>query len=153
MCGAEEENLVVASIEGTKLIVCKNCAKYGKIIRKVEKPIEEKVIKKKKIIIEPEKDIIDLVMGDYAEKIRRKREQLRMTQKEFAKMLSEKESMIHKMETGIFKPSIELARKLEKKLNIRLIEQYKEEIKPEKKLDSEEVTIGDVIKIRKRKNV
>lgn len=152
MCGAEEENLVVALIEGTELIVCKNCAQYGKILRKVNKPfIEEKT--EKKVVVGPEKEIIDMIVNDYAERIRKKREKLGLKQEDFAKMISEKESLVHKMEIGEFKPSIDLARKLEKKLEIKLIEQYEEEFKPEKRLESKEVTIGDVINIRKRKNV
>lgn len=152
MCGTEEEDLVLALIEGTELIVCKKCAKYGKILKRIERPVIVKKIEKK-IETKLEKEIIDLVVNDYAEKIRKKRAQLGLKQEDFAKMISEKESIVHKIEVGVFKPSIDLARKLEKILGIKLIEQYEEEFKSEKRLESGEVTIGDIIKIRRRKNV
>jgi putative transcription factor len=153
ICGKEEEDLVVSLVEGTELITCRNCAKYGKILRIIKKPIigEKKI--EKEFEIKPEKEIIDLIVSDYAEKIRKKREELGLKQEDFAKLVTERESIIHKIETGVFKPSIEMAKKFEKKLGIKLIEQYEEKFEPEKRLGKEAITIGDVIKIRKRKNV
>ena len=54
--------------------------------------------------------------------IRNKRDELGLKQEDFAKMLNEKESIIHKLETGEFKPSLKLAKKLEKKFGLKLIE-------------------------------
>ena len=50
LCGKEDE-LYLALIEGTELNVCKNCSKFGKIIKKIireTKEIKEKEVKKKK---------------------------------------------------------------------------------------------------------
>jgi putative transcription factor len=149
MCGSEER-LFKTNIEGTILNVCKTCAKFGKIISEI-KPVEK--VKPKKIVIteqEPEPEIIQMVADDFAEKIRAKREKLRLKQEDFAKKISEKESIIHKLETGEFKPSLELAKKLEKILNIQLIEEYEEEHQSKTKTASTITTIGDLIKIRKR---
>ncbi|MBW2982481.1 multiprotein bridging factor aMBF1 [Candidatus Woesearchaeota archaeon] len=150
MCGSEER-LFKTNIEGTILNVCRACSKFGKVISEIKEP--EK-IKPKKIIItksEPETEIIEIVVNDFAEKIRSRREKLGLKQEDFAKRISEKESVIHKLEIGEFKPSLELARKLEKTLNIKLIEEYEEEHKTSTKTDTEIPTIGDLIKIRKRK--
>ncbi len=150
MCGSEE-NLYKADIEGSILNVCKSCSRFGKIIAEIKEP--EK-IKHKKIIItepEPEPEIIEMVVEDFAEKIRNKREKLGLKQEDFAKMISEKESVIHKLETGEFQPSIELAKKLEKALKIKLIEEYEEKHKKTAKISSGPTTIGDLIKIKTRK--
>ena len=89
-------------------------------------------------------------MPDFAKKIRKKREQLGMKQEEFAKKIAERESVVHKLETGEFTPSLKLAIKLEKRLNLKLIEELEEE-KQKIKLGTEsaELTIGDMLKLKK----
>ena len=72
------------------------------------------------------RELIQMVVSDYAQKIRKAREKMGLTQEEFAKKLAEKWSIMQKIESGQFKPSIEMARKLERILNIELIEQYSE---------------------------
>ncbi len=149
LCGAKTENLFRAIVEGTELNICKDCAKYGKIIEK--KPV--KVIEEKKEYVrkpaEPEKEIIQVIVPDFAQRIRNKRESFKLKQKEFAKKISEKESLIHNLETGSFKPSISLARKLEKFLKIKLIEEYEEEHEQSSETKPEGFTIGDLIKVKK----
>ena len=148
MCG-KEEILYTTLIEGVEINVCKECSKYGEVLRKVKAIVSKK--KKKKAEEEmPEIETLQLITDDYSEKIRKKREQMGMKQKEFAKLVSEKESVIHKLETGIFEPSMELARKLERILKIRLIDEYKEEHKKSKAELSEGFTLGDMVKFRKK---
>jgi putative transcription factor len=150
MCGSESE-LFRTLIESTELKVCGNCAKFGKILGPVkeETEIERKTLRKIEAT-EPEADIIEMVVSDFSEIIKRKREQTGLNQKEFAKKINEKESIVHKMETGEFKPSIKLARKLEHLLGIKLVEDYEEEHKKSKASESSTLTIGDMIKIKKR---
>ncbi|MBU4492883.1 MAG: TIGR00270 family protein [Nanoarchaeota archaeon] len=147
LCGAKTENLFRAIVEGTELNVCKDCAKYGKIIEKKPIKVEEKRQFTKPA--EPEKEIIQVIVPDFAQRIKKKRESLGLKQKEFAKKTSEKESLIHNIETGSFEPSISLARKLEKFLKIKLIEDYEEEHKKGSKTKTEGFTVGDLIKIKK----
>jgi putative transcription factor len=147
MCGKETE-LYTASIEGVTMKVCPGCAGHGKILRKPA-PAPKKI--KKKIVsaapAEPEVELVEGVVEDYAKKIRDARTKTGMTQKEFAKKINEKESVLHKMETGSFKPSMPLAKKLEKILHIKLIEQREEEkITMPKTGKSGALTIGDLIK-------
>ena len=54
------------------------------------------------------------------------------------------------MESGEFKPSIPLARKLEKFLRIRLVDKYAEKHETRAKSPKGILTIGDLIKVRKR---
>lgn len=146
MCGKEAE-IYLALIEGTELNVCSSCAKFGKILKKVVK--EEPKKKKEKIIEKPEEpEIIEVIVEDYAVKIRNAREKLGLKQKDFARKISEKESLLSAFETGKIEPSLKIARKLEKLLRIKLIEEVEEKKEEVEKVKREEVTIGDLIKIK-----
>lgn len=147
LCGKDSE-LFSANIEGTVLTVCKGCASYGKILKKAVLP-SQRVKKQKTIVAEPE--IIEEIVSDFAERIRTAREKRKLTQKEFAKVVAEKESIVHKLETGNFEPSIPLAQKLERALNIQLIEEVTDQKnKTTSSKQSDSFTLGDFIKVRKR---
>jgi len=150
MCGSEGR-MYKAEIEGSDLTVCENCSKYGKIIKEVK---EKVIVKPKKEIIMteigPKKEVISIVVEDFAERIKRKREKLSIKQEDFAKTINEKVSLIHHIETGKFTPSIELARKLEKALKIKLVAQHEETHEKTSSGSSGEFTIGDFIKINKK---
>ena len=96
-----------------------------------------------------EPELLEYVAEDASSKIRAKREQLKMTQAEFAKLVNEKESLIHHIELNASHLSLETAKKLERALHIQLIERAKEAIinKSQKKPDA--FTLGDYIKIKK----
>ena len=137
----------LSSLEGSVLSVCKSCSKYGKIIEiKKSKPAQEPP--KKIIRIE---EPIEVIVPDFSLKIKNARESLKLKQEELAKKISKKASVIHKLESGHLTPSISLAKKLESFLNIKLIEQYEEE-KKEINLKDEDLTIGDLIKIKDKKS-
>lgn len=147
MCG-KETYLFKAVIEGTQLNVCKECARFGKIMKKISAPVKEK--KKKEENIEEEPEIIEIIVPDYAKRVKKARENLGLKQEEIAMKINEKESVIHKVETGHYKPSLRLAKKLGRFLKIDLIE--KQKIEKEKKKDKDSssgMTIGDLIKIKK----
>ena len=149
MCG-KETNLYKALIEGTELQVCKECTKYGKVIGTIKREIKKEKKQLKKTIFLPKKEMVQLIVNDYAKRIKQKREQLKLKQEELAKLISEKESLIHKIESGHFEPSIKLARKLEKFLRIRLIEQHEvEKASIIGKASTEEFTLGDFVKVKK----
>lgn len=144
MCG-KEGSLLVAMIEGVQLSVCNACARHGKILKK-EKPKPKKFAKARP---KEEKEVVQLIVKDYDKRIRKAREKLGMSQKEFAQKINEKESILQKLETKQFKPKIELASKFEKMFNITLLETV--EIEKEKKTTNEQrgpLTIGDLIKLK-----
>ncbi len=151
MCGKETE-LFKTDIEGSILNLCKECSKFGKVVSVVK---EKEVRAKKPISVSldrantKEQESILVVIPDYGDIIKKKREQLGIKQEDFAKQINEKKALIHKIEINQFEPPVSLARKIEKFLHIKLIEQ--QEIKPEKveKTKSDSFTIGDFIKVRK----
>src|SRR3989344_7238814 len=151
MCGKDSE-LFLTDIEGSQLKLCKNCGGYGKIIKRIktEEQIkqEEKVERKKvKRIIETKEEIIPVITEDYANKVKAAREKLGLSQEDFAKKINEKISTIHNVETSRIEPGIHLSKKLEKALNIILIEEYKEAHDSDRSSKDDALTIGDMIKI------
>jgi putative transcription factor len=154
MCGSENR-LYKAEIEGTIMTVCEHCAKFGKIVANVQdKRYIEKMQKKreehKRVPLISEKEMIEGLVENFHEIIKKGRESLNLTQEEFAKKINEKESLLHKIETGNFEPNILLAKKIERFLKVRLIEQKEGEIETAEKTKTEAFTLGDFIKIRKR---
>lgn len=146
ICGKEDE-LYDTIIEGTRLNVCSKCSKFGKVMKK-QVIKEERIIKTRKIEEKkPGIETVELINPTYSELIKRKREKLGLKQIELAKKIAEKESLIHKLESGHVEPSIAVARKLEKFLGIKLIRE--EEIKKmQLKTKSENLTIGDIIDVK-----
>lgn len=151
MCGSESDSLCRAIIEGVELTVCRPCSKYGKFLGPVSAAEAEKKQTKEKAKPKlPEKEIIELIVKDYSKLIKDKREKLGLKQKELAQKIAEKESIIHKLESGNFTPSLTLARKLERFLKIRLVEQHEEVPSIQPKTKPGTLTIGDFVKVRKR---
>jgi len=128
MCG-KEEKLVVAIIEDVKMNVCSECAKFSS--RTLREPVEPalEAPKRKKRIKETKEEIVEMIIPDFSKKIRKAREKLGLDQEKFGEKVGLKESIIHKMETGDYTPSIDIARKLERLLQIKLVIEYKEEKK------------------------
>ena len=145
MCGSETE-LIHAVVEGVMLNVCENCARHGKVVKIAEKKPEPKIQFKS---IEEE----EVVVEDCASKIKEARERLNLKQEDLALNLAEKASLIHKIESNQLSPSIELAKKIQDFLNIKLVTKYKEPVKLKKlNFKDEKLTIGDLINIKKAKS-
>lgn len=152
MCGKETDVLYKTEIEGAVMYVCKECSKFGKVLS-VKRSFAEKkkVEKKKERKVEPEVDIVEEIVDDYNTIVKNAREKRGLKQEELAKKISEKVSLIQKIETGDIEPSIKVARKLEKFLKIKLIETIRlEKTKPKTTKESGKLTIGDIIEVKKK---
>ncbi len=144
ICG-KETDLFNAIIEGTTLSVCANCAKFGNVLQPVKSYAKPKGFGGK--FTEQETEAI---VEDYGSRIKSAREKRDMKQEDLAKAISEKESVIHKIESGHMEPSFTIAKKLEHFLGIKLITRVKlsaDALETEK--TSGGMTIGDMIKFRK----
>ena len=149
MCGSEGK-LYKAIIEGAQLNVCQECSKFGRVIGVIK---QETPKERKKVSIPtnegPQTETMQIIVSDYAEKIKKKRETLGLKQEEFAKKINEKESLVHNVESGRYEPSIELAKKIERFLKIKLIEDYEEKHETLKGTKTDSFTLGSFIKTRK----
>ncbi len=147
LCGKETE-LLRALVEGTELTICGSCVKYGKVIGRVKAPVEGKKQEKKAL---PAEETIEVVASNFGELLKRKREELGLNQPDFAKKIAEKESMLHKLETGAIRPTLERARELERMLGLKLVEELKDEPVLQQK-SKDVMTLGDFVKIKTGKS-
>jgi len=150
MCGSEG-TLYKAIVEGAQLSVCHECSRFGKVIGVIKQEIPKE---RKKASIskneEPQIEAMQIIVNDYAEQIKRGRESLGLKQEDFAKRINAKESLIQKIESGHFEPSIGLAKTIEKFLKIKLIEDYEEKHEKQASSKTDSFTIGDFIKVKKK---
>jgi len=145
MCGKSGQ-MFKAKVEGAEMTVCEKCKKYGQVL--VTQAPRINIKRRSTRAQEPQ----DRVISNYASIIQKARQKSGIEIEKFAKQLNEKESTLKHVETGSMSPSIQLARKLENALHIKLIEltdTTKFEIP--KASASEGMTLGDFIKVRKKK--
>ncbi len=95
------------------------------------------------------------LIENYGELVKEARVRMGLTQEELASQVGEKATVIKKIEHGEFKPSIDLARRLEKFLRIRLLVPAEEEPSSELKKylakpgGPRGVSLGDLLKKRR----
>jgi putative transcription factor len=90
------------------------------------------------------------IVDDYAVRIRHAREEKGLSQKDLAMQMKEKEHLIRKIENNELIPEDDVRKKLEKALDIRLIDAMVTD--EEKKVQSKMApTLGDLTIIRKAK--
>jgi putative transcription factor len=147
MCG-KVGDLFTVKVEGTTLDVCSDCARFGTIISEPKRGLPI-LNRSRPQIRRPE--VTFIIVETFGEKIKIAREDLGLTQEEFSKKLNEKSSIMQKIETGHVEPTIDQARKFEKILKIKLVEEFVEsgqvpiEAHREK---TEGFTMGDFLKKR-----
>jgi len=146
ICGKNFNNLERAIVEGVMIDVCHDCGKFGKVVS-IVKPL----IEPNRIIPVHTKESSEGIRSDYPDVVKKAREKKGLRQEELARDIAEKESTIHKIETGSMPPSFILARKIEQYLGIKLIEIQEETKKIDLNLKDSSITIGDLIKIKHRK--
>lgn len=153
MCGKKDVETVKALVEGVEMNVCPACARYGQRLsdhsQKFSKNVKKKT-ERKSFKSHPDDD--KRVVPDFAKRIKEAREKSGMTQQQLADKLNEKESQLHKFESGRANPNLTIARKIARLFNITLVETIEEESMEEKKDAKEEsasqksMTMGDFLK-------
>ena len=155
LCGAPIQGpSKTIQIEGAELCVCLRCAKHG---TEVQQPRRRGAPQTKPGVAVPQarrrpRDVFDLMEGelvsDYADRIRVAREGKEWSTLDLAQAIRERELLVKKIEKGDLIPEDDVRRKLEKALDIRLIDAAE---------DSTSVggpgrvtmTVGDVISFKK----
>ena len=144
-------------IEGVKMTVCNSCAQYGKKL--LTKP--KSTYLKKSYSTHPKSssrnskkkmDEMEIV-PDYAKIIRNVRTLKKLNQDQFAQKLNEKPSLLRRIESAKVKPTIKLAKKIEKVYNITLLKKSDEiEVNTNKYMKKQtSSTLGDIAFIKKKK--
>ncbi|MBI2148698.1 TIGR00270 family protein [Candidatus Woesearchaeota archaeon] len=137
LCGRNDV-LVFTFIEGVKFKVCSICKKFGKVLEENVKRQERPNIRKS--------EFTELIVDNFNILIKSAREKICLSQSDLANKLNEKESIISKVEQGSIKPNLELAKKLEKFFDLKLI--FREELNESVTVKSKSsgFTIGDFVK-------
>ncbi len=153
LCGKDVPRLHRVVIEGVILNVCDDCAKFGRELKKNEVPKDVKYLPPEVVRERLERrqkrrykdiDEEEVLVEDYAEKIRKARVELGMTQDALAKKILEKKTVISKIERGEMRPDDKLIKKLEKTLHITLKEKVSGVYRKDSK-KSQSLTLGDLI--------
>ena len=161
ICGKSvpEDNPIKAKIEGSVMIVCKECSRLGKIQTEPPKPKFVKPNKKSKKRPktnqtrkysrndEPQEELIE----DFNNEIRKAREAKDWSREDLGLKINERVSVITRIETGKMTPDIKLTKKLEKALNIKLLEKIDAfDLNQYINNSSGERTLASVVKIKKK---
>ncbi len=163
MCG-KEGPLKTAVIEGNKMKVCADCAKFGQVVEPTPSPssggssssdstpnIQAGLEKRKRrskrrdVFSEHEKVLVE----DYGDRVRKARQKKDLTPEELADQINEKKSVISHTERNDHHPSDALVKKLERALDVTLMEkpEHTELAQQTSKASSAgKVTLGDLLK-------
>ena len=146
MCGYEGP-VREAIVEGSLMTICTKCSAYGKVVQvPPAKNVSQQHSPQQETM-----EVKEIIVDNYSTVIKTAREKLQLKQEELASHIQEKVSVIHKLESNQFHPPLELARKLEKYLQVQLVENYTQKTPSKVNLQDKNLTIGDLIKIKKTK--
>ncbi|WP_456487893.1 multiprotein bridging factor aMBF1 [Candidatus Alkanophaga liquidiphilum] len=121
ICGADVPHTYLVEVGTSKLRVCKACAKYGVAVPERASSKAKPVVKKKIYKLMDEEFSIEIV-PDFGMRVKDAREKLGLKQEELAKRINEKVSLLRKIERGEIVPDDRVRQKLERILNISLVE-------------------------------
>jgi len=149
-----------AVIEGAKMIVCGNCAKFGTVYLEatpMPTPPRGKITKRPALTFPVKKQVPEVpetleLIDSFSPQIRQAREKLGLSHKDLGKKIGEKVSVLRKIETGKMTPDHQLAEKLEHTLRIKLLVPLSEPKIPTSSLPKPpEVTLEKIVHMKKRK--
>lgn len=137
---------VRVKIDGSIMQTCNECSKFGKVQKEPPIPVKPRTSPRLPRIREPSYEVSE----EFNTVIRMAREKKGWSREDLAKKLYEKASVINRIESGKMIPDIKLARKIEKVLNIKILDKIEDEqvedISPSKRGGT---TIGDIVRIKR----
>ncbi|ADQ67494.1 transcriptional regulator, XRE family [Halogeometricum borinquense DSM 11551] len=172
MCGKERPSLTTVKVEGAELELCDDCSEFGTEVRTESSSASGSTkystssssgsssssssassgsssssssggsTRRRRDMF----DDMDEIAADYDDRIRQARENNGMSQEDLADSLNEKASLIRKLERGDILPPDNVRKKLERKLDISLVEGGDEEESEWSGGSSTTTTLGDVVK-------
>lgn len=159
ICGKElgEHHTLKVKIDGTLMTVCENCSKFGTIQKEPPKPkkpvnkIQNNAPRRPPSNYRRRDDLVDELVEDYNILIRESREKKNWSREKLAAEIYEKASVVNRIESGKMTPDTKLIKKLEKTLNIKLLEKYDDMgLEDFKNKSSTGFTLGDMVKIKRK---
>ena len=159
LCGKPCNEGFRIKLEGSVVSACPSCASLGEHvspIRPAPKPKPKpkaparSPAMKEAALAEAKGGVEFDLVDDFGAKVKAAREKRGWTQEDLGKLVNETHSLIHRIELGRFEPTEGLARLLESRLGVRLLAPHLEEDALAAKGDSKDVTLGDLVVMRRR---
>jgi putative transcription factor len=155
ICGAEISGAPQrVVIDGSALEACKSCARFGKPedkwspVPKKMVPVERAFIARRPKPRDHFKDLAELV-PEFGRKIRQAREALGLSPEELGSRIKEKATLLKKIEREEISPEDEIRKKLERVLNIRLLDEASE-ARIKSGSSGRGLTLGDIASIKRK---
>jgi putative transcription factor len=165
MCGSEQATLTTTKVEGAELELCDSCKGFGTEVRTESASSSSSKYsttsssgksssssssggssggskRRRRDMF----DDMDEVASDYDARIRQARESRGLSQEDLANELNEKASLIRKLERGDVLPSDDVRKKLERYLDLSLVEGVSDDDEEWSSGSSTTTTLGDVVK-------
>jgi putative transcription factor len=142
-----------AEVDGVEMVLCASCylkltrSGRAKPLRRPSRPRSVSIPQRRRERVIVEYELVD----DYDERIRSGRQAKGFTLAELAQKLRISESLLRKIEQGKMKPNIDLARRIERILGVKLLVPTEEPEEPGGGGLPEYPTFGDIVVIRKDK--
>jgi len=149
ICGREVPFLKKVKIGTAVMNVCERCRSFGEEVREVRREEPQKRVTRSSPRTATAEFFAEELIPNYSEVIREARKRKGMTQEDLAKKIKEKVSLIKKIENGELTPEEKVVKKLEKELDIKLMERV-ETPRIERKEMKESLTLGDVVVVRRK---
>ena len=156
MCGKDVPSTKTVIVEGSRLNVCPNCARFGEDYRSNQSgaPMSSSVIEQRLEKRERRMKTKDIYSGtsstelvdDYGGVIREAREAKGMDVEQFAASILEKKGTISKIEANALVPDDKLIKKIEKALGIKLTETVQSGVTVGGGNNSNKMTLGNFIR-------
>ncbi|PIT84294.1 TIGR00270 family protein [Candidatus Micrarchaeota archaeon CG10_big_fil_rev_8_21_14_0_10_45_29] len=158
ICGTklEDDEYFLIMVEGAKMKVCHDCRGSGKLLHSINRPSPQNPLTRQARAPSAPKEEFELVEG-FGKKMQAARNSMGLPLKVLAEKLAEKESFLDRVEKERTHPSIALAKRIEKELGIKLVEDatptsggdVEELLKKSSKTKG--LTLGDILEIEKKK--
>jgi len=150
-------------LEGSVIMTCVDCSKYGEVIgvvkpkEKVKKQVappqvpEARRFASAPQVTEPLIVETETLREGYNDLIRKAREKAGLKQEDLARRLNEPTSLVHRLESGKYDPSDALIRRVQSVLGIKLFEKTNALNSQVLGIHgSKDLTLGDVVVVKKR---
>ncbi len=157
MCGREMAHLKRVSVEGSLLMVCEACARFGKEVSPAPAPrpvlgaapevavrLEARRRRMTPRDIYEQQGEEDL-LPNFGDIIRKSREGKGWKREDLGKKINERVSIIEKLEKGQMRPPDELLKRLERALGVKLRGKVQPTL-PRRSQGSTPLTLGDLIR-------
>jgi putative transcription factor len=152
LCGRNcGEHCKPALVDDVRMMLCPGCMKHGKGVKEIRgtpNHVHQSLIKRQRR--RREKDVYQKmdreIISDWGSIIKNARQKKGLTREKLGFNIGERTVTVSKIENGELRPSDNMAKKLEKELEINLFEEVKEVHTPVTETPKQGLTLGDFIK-------